>query len=111
MKAHQKTGAHYQGRITFLDPSSPEWSYLWSQLGPDPEQLDARSGECWQYMGTVLPPDGAPYHEMRHRMHPTFRRRIVRKYAASPFFDVSSHCVDDLAELAELANLQPIGGN
>ena len=88
-----QTNAHYESRIVHLDPSSPEWSYLWSRLGPDPEQLDQDSGEVWQYMGTVIPPDGNPYHEMRHRCHPNFGKRIVRKIAASPFFDPSSDTV------------------
>jgi hypothetical protein len=71
--------------FTWVPRDTREWRDAWNGLielthkegiNPtrDPGQTDARSGESWQYMGTV---DGT--HEFRHRHHPYTGQREYRR--------------------------------
>jgi len=59
----------------FLPNTDPELQRAWRQF-PDPVMEDQATGECLQYMGTVLRWDGHTYqHEFRHRCLPTTQKR------------------------------------
>ena len=72
--------------LHFIEPDTPEWNVAWSAFS-DRSELDVRTGEVWQYMGTVKHPDGRWYHNFRHRCHPRTQKREYVDIPASATFD------------------------
>lgn len=77
-----------QKEWALLEPRSREWKEAWRALAErtgddDREAENERSGEVWQYMGSVRHA-GAWGHEFRHRDHPLTGRRWVLTVKASP---------------------------
>lgn len=77
-----------QKEWALLEPRSPEWKAAWKGLAhltgdDDFEAHNERSGEVWQYMGSVRHA-GAWGHEFRHRDHPLTGRRWVLTVRATP---------------------------
>lgn len=68
--------------ISFIDRDSREWARMWSALEAiygDRVCENPRSGEVWQYMGTVRDPEGPGFrHEFRHRDYPGAGRIYAR---------------------------------
>lgn len=75
--------------IGWVRVGSKEWFFAWEWLlaisgDAEPETLDPRSGEVWQYMGSTRR-RGSWEHEFRHRSHPRFRgQRVLLRVPASP---------------------------
>jgi hypothetical protein len=73
-------------RIVFLRVRSKEWNAAWKGLAAlsgddDFVALNPRSGEVWQYMGSVE--RGAWRHEFRHRDHPSDNQRHLLRVLAT----------------------------
>lgn len=78
--------------MVIVDPRSPEWEWMWSQLKKadvnsrcidSPICLDGETNEQWQYMGSYTMESGQPVHSFRHRMHPYTRQREYYSVKAS----------------------------
>lgn len=64
--------------MRFLKRDSRGWASAWATVCAkygDAECYDARSGESWQYMGTVVKDDGRVEHQFRHRSLPATGER------------------------------------
>jgi len=72
--------------IVFVREGTPEWDYMWAQLGPDPVELHPDTGEAWQYMGTPLFHGGRWLHQFRHRQRPPNGEREYRNIIVSKNF-------------------------
>lgn len=68
--------------MKFLTPTSPEWPSMWEALADatgDYADCCPETGECWQYMGTVLDPTFSTptlVHQFRHRDRPAEAKTI-----------------------------------
>ena len=79
------TEKDWKERLFFLDEQSTEWRLAWGRLAElsgdaDREAMNPRSGEVWQYMGSVrssVKSDAAWRHEFRHRDHPRTKQRLL----------------------------------
>lgn len=74
--------------LRFVEPSSEEWRRMWEALGEDPASEDPKTGERWQYMGSVFVRGGSGrsgewVHQFRHRRHPKTGKREYREIPAS----------------------------
>lgn len=73
-------------KLHFIEPGSMEWDVAWGAFS-DRSELDARTGEVWQYMGTALQYDGSWLHNFRHRCHPRTQKREYVNVPVSAAFD------------------------
>lgn len=82
-------------RVRFVERGSREWARMWAGLGAKGYKLPEdgahrpcpaccpETGECWQYMGTVLDLAGVEWHQFRHRNYPG-RGRVYVNVCAGP---------------------------
>ncbi|MFT3714073.1 MAG: hypothetical protein QM817_40950 [Archangium sp.] len=71
-----------------LTPRSREWQAAWEALAvatgdTDYVAEDERTGEVWQYIGTVRLTGREWRHEFRHRFHPKAQERVVIRVNAT----------------------------
>jgi len=78
-----------------VEVGSKEWEHIWKWLENHPlnEGLENKAsapneGEEWEYMGSYLNSDGKCLHSVRHRFHPTSKRKE----------DLTLHASDEFSE-------------
>lgn len=73
-------------KAILIEPNTGAWDYAWQRLAQHHKTLFGTADtiarnpeyrEVWQYMCTLVFPNGLVRHEFRHRMHPIANQRLV----------------------------------